>query len=113
MSESSIFEKVLFVGMDYKIPKGGIASVLNTYSIFIHPFKFVRTAASELNNVQKVWYAVSGYLLLIWKLFTDRKIEIVHIHSASGTSFWRKTWCNKDCKDDGEKSSFSLSRRWL
>ena len=55
MSESSIFEKVLFVGMDYKIPKGGIASVLNTYSIFIHPFKFVRTAAGELNNVQKVW----------------------------------------------------------
>ena len=56
MSESRIFEKVLFVGMDYKIPKGGIASVLNTYSTFIHPFKFVRTAAGELNNVQKVWY---------------------------------------------------------
>lgn len=37
MSESRIFEKVLFVGMDYKIPKGGIASVLNTYSTFIHP----------------------------------------------------------------------------
>ena len=45
MSESSIFEKVLFVGMDYKVPKGGIASVLNTYSTFIHPFKFVRIAA--------------------------------------------------------------------
>ena len=102
MSESSIFEKVLFVGMDYKIPKGGIASVLNTYSIFIHPFKFVRTAASELNNVQKVWYAVSGYLLLIWKLFTDRKIEIVHIHSASGTSFWRKTCAIKIAKMMGK-----------
>ena len=106
MSESRIFEKVLFVGMDYKIPKGGIASVLNTYSTFIHPFKFVRTAAGELNNVQKVWYAVSGYLLLIWKLFTDRKIEIVHIHSASGTSFWRKNYAIKIAKMMGKKVVF-------
>lgn len=106
MPESSIFEKVLFVGMDYKLPKGGIASVLNTYSTFIHPFKFVRTAASELNNVQKVWYTVSGYLFLIWKLFTDRKIEVVHIHSASGTSFWRKSYAIKIAKLMGKKVVF-------
>lgn len=87
---NSIFAKVIFVGIDYKTPKGGIASVLNTYSTFIQPFKFIRTTASELNTLQKLWYAFSGYVFLFWKLLIDQEIEIVHIHSASGTSFWRK-----------------------
>ncbi len=94
----NIFRKILYVGMDYKVPRGGIASVLNTYSTFISPFKFVRTAASELNTIQKVWYAVSGYTLLLWKLIIDKNIEIVHIHSASGTSFWRKSYAIKIAK---------------
>lgn len=91
MDEHKLFEKVLFVGTDYKNPKGGIASVLNTYSSFIHPFKFVRTYAGELNIFQKAIYAFTGYISLMWKLSVDKKIEIVHIHSASGSSFWRKS----------------------
>lgn len=91
MEEKNIFEKVLYVGLDYRVPRGGIASVLNTYSSFIYPFKFVRTSATDLNLINKIWYAASGYFFLIWKLLIDRKIEIVHIHSASGSSFWRKS----------------------
>lgn len=91
MDNNSIFNKVLYVGMDYKMPKGGIASVLNTYSSFIRPFKFIRTHAGELNRIQKIWYASSGYVRLVWKLMTDKDIRIVHIHSASNTSFWRKS----------------------
>ncbi len=102
----NIFEKVLYVGMDYKVPRGGIASVLNTYSFFIHPFKFVRTYASELNNVQKIWYAISGYTLLLWKLITDKNIKIVHIHSASGPSFYRKSYAIKIAKAMGKKVIF-------
>lgn len=98
MNESKLFERILFVGVDYKVPKGGIASVLNTYSTFIHPFKFVRTYASELNIFQKILYAVAGYVSLIWKLAVDRNIEIVHIHSASGSSFWRKSHAVKIAK---------------
>lgn len=104
--ENLVFEKVLFVGIDYRIPKGGIASVLNTYSTFIHPFKFVRTAASELNSVQKLLFAVSGYICLLWKLLFDRKIKIVHIHSASGTSFWRKSYVIKISQVLGKKIIF-------
>ena len=106
MSQSNIFEKVLFVGMDYKVPRGGIASVLNAYSTFIHPFKFVRTTAGELNGIQKYWYAASGYVSLIWKLLTDSSIEIVHIHSASGSSFWRKSIAIKIAKSMGKKVIF-------
>jgi glycosyltransferase involved in cell wall biosynthesis len=106
MLQSNIFENVVFVGIDYKVPRGGIASVLNTYSTFIHPFKFVRTTAGELNGVQKYWYAASGYVLLIWKLLTDSSIEIVHIHSASGSSFWRKSIAIKIAKSMGKKVIF-------
>lgn len=106
MLQRNIFGKVLFVGMDYKVPRGGIASVLNTYSTFIHPFKFVRTTAGDLNGVQKYWYAASGYVSLIWKLLTDSSIEIVHIHSASGSSFWRKSIAIKIAKSMGKKVIF-------
>ena len=102
MDNNNIFNRVLFVGMDYKVPKGGIASVLNTYSSFIRPFKFVRTHASELNRIQKVWYASSGYVMLVWKLMTDRDIQIVHIHSASNTSFWRKSYAIRTAKAMGK-----------
>lgn len=106
MIQSNMFEKVLFVGMDYNVPRGGIASVLNTYSIFIRPFKFVRTTAGDLTGVQKYWYAASGYVSLIWKLLTDSSIEIVHIHSASGSSFWRKSIAIKIAKSMGKKIIF-------
>lgn len=102
----NVFNRVLYVGMDYKVPKGGIASVLNTYSSFIRPFKFVRTHASELNRIQKIWYALSGYAMLVWKLMTDRDIEIVHIHSASNSSFWRKSYAIRIAKGMGKKVIF-------
>jgi len=106
MPKDNIFDKVLFVGIDYKHPRGGIASVLNTYSTFIHPFKFVRTTDSELSNLQKICYAVSGYVSLTWKLAIDRSIEIVHVHSASGSSFWRKSLAIRIAKAMGRKVIF-------
>lgn len=101
-----IFNRILYVGIDDKVPKGGIASVLNTYSSFIRPFKFVRTHASELNQIQKIWYALSGYVMLVWKLMTDKDIQIVHIHSASNVSFWRKSYAIRIAKAMGKKVVF-------
>lgn len=106
MDNNNFFNRVLYVGMDYKVPKGGIASVLNTYSSFIRPFKFVRTHASELNQIQKIWYALSGYVMLVWKLMTDKDIQIVHIHSASNASFWRKSYAIRIAKAMGKKVIF-------
>lgn len=102
----NVYNLVLFVSIDYKVPRGGIASVLNTYSTFIAPYKFVRTTAGELKTWQKLWYAVSGYILLVWELLTDRDIKIVHVHSASGTSFWRKSYVIKISKALGKKVIF-------
>ena len=102
----TIFDNVLFVGMEFKMPKGGIASVLNTYSTFISPFKFVCTYDSGLNKTEKIWYAASGYVSLIIKLLSDRDIHIVHIHSASNASFWRKSYAIRIAKFFGKKVIF-------
>jgi len=90
MLDEGISNKVLFVGFDYKKPKGGIGSVLNTYSTFIKPYKFVRTSGGDLNIIQKIAYAISGCYHLVKELLDDKDIKIVHIHVASGVSFWRK-----------------------
>lgn len=106
MANNNYFNRVLYVGMDYKVPKGGIASVLNTYSSFVRPFKFVRTHASELNRIQKIWYAASGYVMIVWKLMTDKDIQIVHIHTASNASFWRKSYAIRIAKAMSKKVIF-------
>ena len=47
MIDKKISEKVLTVGVDYKVPKGGIAFVLNAYSSFYEPFNFVCTSKGD------------------------------------------------------------------
>lgn len=41
-----------------------------------------------------------------WKLATDSSIEIVHVHSASGSSFWRKSIAIRIAKAMGRKVIF-------
>ncbi len=101
-----IFEKVLYVGTDYRNPRGGISSVLNTYSHFIQPFKIVITAAGGNSRKEKIWYAAKGYVSLIMMLAKDKGIKIVHIHSASENSFWRKSIVIKIAKWFGKKVIF-------
>lgn len=81
--------KVLFVGIDWRVPRGGVAAVEHTYAGFIHPFKFVATVVAG-NKPVKLLALVKAVPLFIWKLVTDRQIRIVHIHGSSYASFWRK-----------------------
>lgn len=87
--ENSIDSKVLFIGIDYRHPKGGVASVEHEYSKVFSPFKFVRTCVSGGKAVKGL-VAFEGLLKYIYKLLTDRKIKIIHVNAASDASFWRK-----------------------
>lgn len=81
--------KVLYAGVDYRKPVGGIAAVENEYAKFIQPYKFVRTCVAG-NKLTKALVAAEGLIKFTWKLLTDKEIAIVHVNAASDASFWRK-----------------------
>ena len=85
----SIFSKVLFIGIDYHHPRGGVAAVEYVYSQWIHPFKFVATTVAG-NKMVKLLVFFRAVFLFVWKLLWDRQIRIIHVHGASDASFWRK-----------------------
>ncbi len=85
----SLSEQVLTVSCSFFRPKGGIAQVVHTYQKEVfEDFKFI------VNSSQKGKFV--NFFLLLWSfmktaclLVFDRKIKIVHIHSASYLSFKR------------------------
>ena len=91
VSATGLSQQVLFVGIDYRHPNGGMAMVINSYAGLFHPFKFVALSAGDSMLLLKLWRALRGYALLFFRLLADRHIRIVHVHSASGMSFWRKS----------------------
>lgn len=83
------FKHVLFVGPHYSL-RGGIASVLKVYSETIEPFNFLPGYFYK-NPVLSIFYFFAGFAKLFWILLTNRQIKIVHIHTASRGSFFRKS----------------------
>jgi glycosyltransferase involved in cell wall biosynthesis len=90
MLDASIFRKVLFVGPDYRNHRGGIGAVLDVYRQYIDGFRFIATHNSQLSATGGAFLALKAMVKLCWVLLTDRHIRIVHIHSASRASFYRK-----------------------
>lgn len=89
MIEKSVSGKVLVIGPDYRKPKGGIAQLLNTYSCIFESYNFITTVGYN-NKLHKLW----DLFLACWKLIYNlliKDIRIVHIHSASDVSFFRKS----------------------
>lgn len=84
-------KEVLTIGIDYREVRGGIAAVENTYSTFYKPFNHVATAvngdAPQWRKMLVLLKAVAQFVN--WMLFHP-EIKIVHVHGASGVSFWRK-----------------------
>lgn len=85
--QQNIFDRVLFVGPDMK-GKGGIASVLMSYSREIHTFNYVKTN-SRRGFVCGLINAVCALLMIFYYKWI-KKVLIVHIHGATGKSFFRK-----------------------
>lgn len=91
MIEKSISKHILTVGLAYNTPRGGIAQVLNTYSKMYEPFNFVMSSKSDSNSIERIFIALKCYFKLILILFKNKDIKIIHIHSASGKSFYRQS----------------------
>ena len=89
MIDQKICERVLTVGPEWKKPKGGIAQVLNSYSSIYNPFIFVTTTRGG-GLIAIMTRFLIAVLSFIYNCLSKR-IEIVHIHTASYNSFWRKS----------------------
>src|SRR5690348_16280759 len=93
---NSIFESVLYVGPEKEY--GGMGSVLEIYSQQIKDFKFIPTypSPSTVNRgikfkIRRLTFFIQHIVLYIKTLIFDKKIRIVHIHTAHKGSFYRKS----------------------
>jgi len=89
MIDKNISKRVLTVGPNYKIPKGGIGQVL--YSYHKHILADGLFVINSTTKGSKLLQFFSGLTSTIWRLLRDRNIRIVHIHTASYISFWRSS----------------------
>lgn len=89
MIKKNVSGKVLVVGPDYRKPKGGISQLLNTYSCIFESYNFIATVGYN-NKLHKLWDLFWACWQLIYSLLV-RDIRVVHIHSASDISFFRKS----------------------
>jgi glycosyltransferase involved in cell wall biosynthesis len=90
LESQSIWKHILTVGPYNYDKKGGMGSVINSYSKFSDDFMLISTYQKGRSK----YYNIIIYLCAIFKLFnvliSNKKIKILHIHSASKGSFYRK-----------------------
>lgn len=89
MIPNTISKRVLTMGVDYHNPKGDIAQVLYAYSQIFETFRFIPTTNSK-NFFSRQMTGIIAALKLL-SLLLRKEIKIVHIHCASGKSFYRKS----------------------
>ncbi|SEM80827.1 Glycosyltransferase involved in cell wall bisynthesis [bacterium A37T11] len=81
---------ILTVGLNYINHKGGIGGVIETYSKFFFPFKFISTYRPQKRKIFIYPYFILAIFKLFWKLICDKDIRVVHIHGAAKGSLIRK-----------------------
>ncbi len=89
MLSKEISEKVLTVGCAYDPPKGGVAQVMYTYSREVYPVFHCIVNSDEGGRLSKLWQMFTAIVKMFFKLSLDKKLSIVHIHTASYNSFRR------------------------
>ena len=101
----SLEDIILTIGPDYKPPKGGIAQTISNYDrlIFRDKFKYVPNSTSG-SFVRKLIIFVVAYLRCIYFFVSDKRIQIVHIHTASYRSFKRSVLFMRLARRFGKKT---------
>ena len=84
----SIFAKVLYFGPENEL--GGVGSVLEIYKRNICHYNFIPTYPSN-HRKSKITFFIKSIFKNIRLLVFNRKIKILHLHSASKGSFIRKS----------------------
>ena len=83
------YRQILYISPHPKM-KGGIASVVSKYKIYIgKDFRHFSTIDYSNNSLNLLFFPIKILYFIIY-LFINREIKIVHIHGSSGGSFLRK-----------------------
>lgn len=88
MVNNDISGHILTIGCDYKTTRGGISSVIDSYSHIFSPFNFVATTQTK-SKLHNLLYLICSLVKFTFKCFSP-EIMVVHIHTASNASFKRK-----------------------
>ncbi len=86
---ASPYNHVLYIGPDYRNHRGGIGAVLSIYAKNIEPFNFIATNTYK-NKFYEVFLFFASLFKLVFLLFKDTNIRIVHLHGAKDGSIVRK-----------------------
>ena len=109
MITKEIADSILTIGCEYRSPKGGIAQVIDSYSKYVFAtFLFSANSAGK-SKMCKFIKCISAFIEVFSRLIIQRRIKIVHIHTASRNSFRRSILS----ENDEEESCGSYSWRWF
>lgn len=105
MLDKRLSEQILSVGANWRDPKGGVAYVMANLAKHVYGienFKCIVNSGGN-NKISKLAINVKGLANYIYKLLSDKKIKIVHIHTASYNSFARASLFLNIAKKFGKK----------
>lgn len=87
--DKNISRQILMTGVYYKHHHpGGISSVVQYWSEYIEDLQYIPTF-KESSNLTKVFVYATSIIRLYFRLLFDRRVKIVHVHTAAGTDFKR------------------------
>lgn len=94
---------VLMAGNYYKHHHpGGISAVVQYWAPYFSRLQYYPTYRLSNIMVRAGWFLTS-YIRMGAKMAFDRRVEIVHLHSAADGSFWRKVRLTRLAKVFGKK----------
>ena len=89
MLAKEITDSILTIGCEYRSPKGGVAQVIDSYfKLVFATFLFSANSAGE-SKMYKFIKCINALIEVFLRLTIQRRIKIVHIHTASWNSFRR------------------------
>lgn len=99
----SVSDRLLMVGVYYKEnAPGGMASVIQYYEKYFETLNYYATWEWS-GPVKRAWLFGAAYVRLFGRMLLDRRIKVVHIHTAADGSFWRKSKIARLAKMMGKK----------
>ncbi|MBQ0115734.1 MAG: glycosyltransferase family 4 protein [Bacteroidales bacterium] len=92
MMNNNIAHKILNIGPEYKVPRGGIAQVLHNYDKYIYSDMLAVVNSCDGSLPKKIFCLVAALFKCMFLFVSNKNIKIVHIHTASYKSFRRSSW---------------------